>query len=42
MDQAMADEGVAGALRQRLQQSLFNTADWMRNQEEVTRLQPLA
>jgi hemoglobin len=42
MDQAMADEGVDGPLRQRLQQSLFNTADWMRNQEEVTRLQPLA
>lgn len=32
MDQAMAETGVPAALRQRLQQSFFQTADWMRNQ----------
>ena len=32
MDQAMAETGVPEALRQRLQQSFFQTADWMRNQ----------
>ena len=31
MDQAMAETGVAPALRQRLQRSFFQTADWMRN-----------
>ncbi len=28
----MAETGVPEALRLRLQQSLFQTADWMRNQ----------
>ncbi len=32
MDQAMAETGVPEALRLRLQQSFFQTADWMRNQ----------
>ena len=32
MDQAMTETGVPEALRQRLQQSFFQTADWMRNQ----------
>ncbi len=32
MDQAMAETGVPEALCQRLQQSFFQTADWMRNQ----------
>ncbi len=32
MDQAMAETGVPEALRQQLQQSFFQTADWMRNQ----------
>ncbi len=31
MDQAMGETGVAQALRERLQQSFFQTADWMRN-----------
>ena len=31
MDQAMAETGVAPWLRERLQQSFFQTADWMRN-----------
>ena len=31
MAQAMAETGVAPALRQRLGQSFFQTADWMRN-----------
>jgi hemoglobin len=31
MDQAMADTRVPEALRVRLQQSFFQTADWMRN-----------
>ncbi len=31
MDQAMADTQVPEALRVRLQQSFFQTADWMRN-----------
>ncbi len=32
MDQAMGETGVDEALRQRLNQSFFQTADWMRNQ----------
>ncbi len=32
MDQAMTELGVLPALRERLNQSLFQTADWMRNQ----------
>ena len=31
MDQAMRETGVAEALRSRLKQSFFQTADWMRN-----------
>ena len=31
MDQAMAETGVDPALRERLNQSFFQTADWMRN-----------
>jgi hemoglobin len=31
MDQAMAECGVEGALRARLGQAFFQTADWMRN-----------
>jgi len=31
MDQAMTEVGVAPALHQRLNQSFFQTADWMRN-----------
>ncbi len=31
MTQAMDEEGVPAALRERLQQSFHNTADWMRN-----------
>jgi hemoglobin len=31
MDQAMGETGVDEALRQRLNQSFFQTADWMRN-----------
>ena len=31
MAQAMAEAGVPEALRERLQQSFHNTADWMRN-----------
>ncbi|MEG0922073.1 MAG: group II truncated hemoglobin [Comamonas sp.] len=31
MDQAMGDVGVDAALRSRLAQSFFQTADWMRN-----------
>ena len=31
MDQAMQETGVPEALRQRLAQSFFQTADWMRN-----------
>lgn len=31
MDQAMAETGIPGELRQRLKQSFFQTADWMRN-----------
>jgi hemoglobin len=32
MDQAMGEVGVDPALRKRLAQSFFQTADWMRNQ----------
>lgn len=32
MDQAMGDVGVDEALRARLRESFFKTADWMRNQ----------
>jgi hemoglobin len=32
MDQAMADVGLEAGLREHLQRSLFQTADWMRNQ----------
>lgn len=38
MEQAMVDVSVPQALRQRLMQSLFQTADWMRNQQEATRM----
>ena len=31
MDQAMGDTGIDPALHQRLNQSFFETADWMRN-----------
>ena len=31
MDQAMGETGVDEALRERLKQSFFQTADWMRN-----------
>ena len=31
MDQAMAETGVDPVLRERLKQSFFQTADWMRN-----------
>jgi hemoglobin len=34
MDQAMAETGVDSNLRRRLNASLFQTADWMRNQAE--------
>ena len=32
MDQAMGETGVDAVLRQRLNESFFQTADWMRNQ----------
>ncbi len=32
MDQAMAETGVPADLRERLKNSFFQTADWMRNQ----------
>jgi hemoglobin len=32
MDQAMGETGVDEALRKRLRESFFQTADWMRNQ----------
>ena len=34
MAQAMAETGVPPALRQRLAQNFFQTADWMRNRAE--------
>ncbi len=33
MLQAMEDVGIAEAMQERLMQSLYQTADWMRNQE---------
>ncbi|HOB68011.1 group II truncated hemoglobin [Ottowia sp.] len=33
MDQAMGESGVDAALRQRLNQAFFQTADWMRNRD---------
>jgi hemoglobin len=33
MNQAMLEQGVDEALRQRLVQSFFQTADWMRNRD---------
>lgn len=38
MDQAMGETGVPDALRIRLRQSFFQTADWMRNRAEVGKL----
>ena len=35
MDQAMGECGVDATLRQNLNQALFGTADWMRNQPEA-------
>jgi len=35
MDQAMGETGVPEALRTRLKNSFFQTADWMRNQNAV-------
>jgi hemoglobin len=32
MDQAMADVSLDASLREQLQKSFFQTADWMRNQ----------
>jgi hemoglobin len=34
MDQAMGETGVPQALRERLKESFFQTADWMRNRGE--------
>ena len=34
MDQAMGETGVPPALRERLRESFFQTADWMRNRGE--------
>ena len=36
MDQAMRETGLDPALRERLNQSFFQTADWMRNQPGAT------
>lgn len=36
MDQAMQETGLDPALRERLNQSFFQTADWMRNQPGVS------
>ncbi len=38
MEQAMKDVGVPQDMHQRLLQSFFQTADWMRNQQETTRM----
>jgi len=38
MDQAMTETGVPPALRERLNQSFFRTADWMRNQPEAQKM----
>ncbi|KAF1043673.1 group II truncated hemoglobin [Xylophilus sp.] len=40
MDQAMGETGVPEALRARLRQSFFQTADWMVNQSAVIRKLP--
>jgi hemoglobin len=34
MDQAMGEVGVDAALRARLKESFFQTADWMRNRNQ--------
>jgi hemoglobin len=34
MDQAMGEVGVDPALRARLKESFFQTADWMRNRNQ--------
>jgi len=36
MNQAMTETGVPDDLRVSLNQSFFQTADWMRNQNEVS------
>ena len=38
MDQAMIETGVPPALRERLNKSFFQTADWMRNQAETQKM----
>ena len=39
MGQAMKDVGITHDMQQRLMQSFFQTADWMRNQPEATRME---
>ncbi|MDD2845203.1 MAG: group II truncated hemoglobin [Rhodoferax sp.] len=38
MDQAMTETGVPVDLRERLNKSFFQTADWMRNQAETQKM----
>jgi len=38
MDQAMTETGVPSELRERLNKSFFQTADWMRNQTEAQKM----
>ena len=38
MDQAMTETEVPSALRERLNKSFFETADWMRNQAEIQKM----
>jgi hemoglobin len=38
MDQAMLETGVPPELRERLNKSFFQTADWMRNQPEAQKM----
>jgi len=38
MDQAMTETGVPSGLRERLNRSFFQTADWMRNQAETQKM----
>jgi hemoglobin len=38
MDQAMRETGVPCGLRERLNKSFFQTADWMRNQAETQKM----
>ncbi|HEX5698823.1 MAG TPA: hypothetical protein VFX90_09255, partial [Rhodoferax sp.] len=38
MDQAMLETGVPQELRERLNKSFFQTADWMRNQPEAQKM----